>query len=71
MMLTKHIPSNINVEGNRVLLSYEGQPMTCYGCGEVGHLYSNCNKRRTMKTGNQLHQQTTYATIVGPLLYKL
>ena len=33
LLLTKHAPSHLTVAGHRVLLSYEGQPATCYGCG--------------------------------------
>jgi len=33
--LTKHIPSHVMIAGPRVLVSYEGQPTTCYGCGEI------------------------------------
>jgi hypothetical protein len=44
--LTKHIPSHITMAGNRVLVSYEGQPMTCYGCNGTGHLYKACPMRR-------------------------
>jgi hypothetical protein len=29
MILTKHIPSHIIVAGYRILISYDGQPMTC------------------------------------------
>ena len=35
--ITKHIPSRMTIEGHRVLVSYEGQPTTCYGCAEAGH----------------------------------
>jgi hypothetical protein len=31
--------------GHRVLLSYDGQPTTCYGCGDTGHLYPSCPKQ--------------------------
>jgi hypothetical protein len=31
---------------NRVLVSYERQLTTCYECGETGHLYLLCPKRR-------------------------
>jgi hypothetical protein len=34
----KHIPSHITVAGYRMLVSYERQPMTCYGCNDTGHL---------------------------------
>jgi len=39
MCLYRHVPSHLTVAGQRVLLSYEGQPDTCSGCGEAGHMY--------------------------------
>lgn len=47
--LAKHITSHITVAGNRVLVSYDGQPMTCYGCNETGHLYNVCPIRRRVR----------------------
>jgi len=44
--LTKHVASQVTVDGHRALLSHEGQPATCYGCGDIGHLYPTCPKRR-------------------------
>jgi hypothetical protein len=44
--LEKHIPSHIVVERNRNLVSYEGQPTTCYGCNETGHIYQVSPSRR-------------------------
>jgi hypothetical protein len=38
LLLTKPAPSHSTVAGPRFFLSYEGQPATCYGCGEVGHV---------------------------------
>lgn len=35
--LTKHIPSRLSVVGNRVLILFEGQPITCYESNETGH----------------------------------
>jgi hypothetical protein len=32
MSFTKHIPSHITIAGYRVLIPYDGQPQTCYGC---------------------------------------
>jgi len=37
MDLKKHIPSHMTIVGTRALISYEGQPTTCYGCNEPGH----------------------------------
>jgi hypothetical protein len=65
MTLNKHIPSNVTVDGYCLLLSYEGQPITCLGCGEAGHLYSTCTKRRSIRPELRLQQPTTYAAIVA------
>jgi hypothetical protein len=51
MDLTKHVPSHLTVAGPRILLAYEGQPATCYGCGVQGHMYQGCPARR--KPGRQ------------------
>jgi hypothetical protein len=44
--LKHNIPSDMNMDGNRVLITYNGQPLTCYGCGEIGHQYQACPHRR-------------------------
>jgi hypothetical protein len=46
IMLTRHVPPHLTVAKHRILLSYEGQPATCYGCGEVGHMYQGCPTRQ-------------------------
>jgi hypothetical protein len=38
MTLIKHIPSHMVVAGHRTLISYEGQPTTCYGYNDPGYL---------------------------------
>ena len=48
MVLSKHLPSHLNMAGQRALITYEGQPQTCYGCGEMYHLYMECPKRRSL-----------------------
>jgi hypothetical protein len=40
-----HTSSYLIIANNKVLLSYEGQPMTCYGCSNTGHLYNECPAR--------------------------
>jgi hypothetical protein len=48
MNLVQHSPSHVIVAGHRTLISYEGQPTTCFGCNEIGQLYQVCpNRRRT------------------------
>jgi hypothetical protein len=67
MTFTKHIPSHCTVEGHRVLISYDGQPMTCYGCGERGHLYPTCSNRRTIVTETRVRHRNPYASIAAPM----
>jgi len=66
MTLTKHIPSQLTVDGHKALLSYEGQPATCYGCGDIGHVYLTCPKRRDRGAMSRDQQHKTYATVVAP-----
>jgi hypothetical protein len=37
LQLKQHIPSHLLITGQRVLITYEDQPTTCYGCNEAGH----------------------------------
>jgi hypothetical protein len=46
MNLVQHIRSHLIVVGHRTSISYEGQPTTCFGCNEIGHLYHVCPHRR-------------------------
>jgi hypothetical protein len=54
--LKKHIPSHATMAGNRVLISYENQPPTCYGCNNVGHQNHECPRRR--QTNSQQSTQS-------------
>jgi len=56
LTLAKHIPSNITIAGHGVLVSYEGQPMTCYRCHETGHFHQACQLRR--RVGQMGHTGT-------------
>jgi hypothetical protein len=44
--MKKIIPSHTVIVGTRVLITYEGQSPTCYGCNEQGHHYQDCPRRR-------------------------
>ena len=46
MKLAKHLPSQMNIAGHRALPSYDGQPVTCYGCGDCGHINQACPWRQ-------------------------
>jgi hypothetical protein len=45
IVLKMHIPSTMLVGGYRARIYYEGQPQTCYACGEADHLYPECPRR--------------------------
>ena len=46
MKLDKHLPSHMVIAGDRVIVSYEGQPVSCYVCGGTGHMRQTCPHRR-------------------------
>lgn len=48
--LTKHVPSYLMIGGVRAIVMYEGQPRTCAGCGQEGHVRSECMHRRLVQT---------------------
>ena len=59
MKLNTHLPSRMNVTGNRILASYDGQPVTCYGCGDTGHISGMPQKvRRRNGDIRSAHQHT-------------
>jgi len=62
--LTKHIPSHMTIVVHRVLTSYEGQPLTCYGCGAIGHICHACPNKRG-KNKDLSTRITTYAAIAA------
>jgi hypothetical protein len=63
--LTKHIPSYFTIVGHRVLVSYNGQPQTCFGCGDMEHLLQVCPKRRTRGGSTGHLTQPTWAGITA------
>jgi hypothetical protein len=65
MTLTKHIPSYVIIDGHRTLISYEGQPQTCYGSGESSHMYHACPKRRMAKATTPPPEKPTWADITA------
>jgi hypothetical protein len=62
--LTRHLPSHMIIAGNRVLISYEGQPVPCYGCGAIWHLHQGCPMRRVKDMDRQGPEKTIYAYAV-------
>jgi hypothetical protein len=61
MPIQKHLPSHINIAGCRALISYEGQPQTCYGCGATDHIYQVCPKRQKITVSRMEQHGLTWA----------
>jgi len=63
MVLKIHIPSHATIATHRVLISYEGQPITCYGCNATDHMYQICPKRLETAKGRRNEQTITWAHV--------
>jgi len=55
----------MTIAGNTVLVFYEGEPSTCYGCGEAGHLYLVCPRRRKVAPAESMEPTTSWADIAA------
>jgi hypothetical protein len=65
MNLRQHIPSHMTIADQRVLITYDGQPLTCYGCSETGHQYRECPYRRTAPPPQKTPQTDTWVQILA------
>ena len=52
------------IANTRVLISYEGQPPTCYGCNEQGHQFQDCPCRKQPDTRQEETQNPSWADVV-------
>jgi hypothetical protein len=62
--MKKHVPSHIKIEGHHALISYEGQPMTCFRCNEQGHQIHECPRRRMPVSRQTNYDVNTWANVV-------
>ena len=67
MVLTQHIPSHLVIAEQRVLISYDGEPTTCHGCGEPGHLYPTCPRRQRRTQLPPSHAPVKYAAVAATM----
>jgi hypothetical protein len=67
LQLKQHIPSHMLIVGQSALITYKGQPITCYGCNEAGHQYGEC-PHRTAPPPQQPSHTDSWAQILvnGP-----
>jgi hypothetical protein len=63
MTLRRHVPSNIVMAGHRILVYYETQPTTFYGCDETGRVYQDCPRRRRGKEVEETDRTPTWAEV--------
>jgi hypothetical protein len=63
--LVQHTPSHILVAGHRTLISYKGQPTTCYGCNETGHTYQLCPHPKRAREQGQTNTTTSWADVAA------
>ena len=64
IMMSKHAPATMTVAGSKILLSYEGQPLTCYSCGQEGHVASTCATRHRTAEEKRQSRPASYAGVL-------
>jgi len=62
--LKRHMPSHLTIAGNNALISYDGQPPTCYRCNEPGHQQAECPRRKRLDLPTH-GMQSTWDDIVS------
>ena len=62
--LKEHLPSQMVIGGQRALISYEGQSVTCYTCGEQGHIKQQCTKNRKDNNNMDRAPNSSWARIL-------
>jgi hypothetical protein len=65
MALKTHVPSKTIIAGHRVMVTYEGQPLTCFKCNESGHYHQECPRRRNVAEARLTTGVTSWAEIVS------
>jgi len=63
--MAKHAPSHLTVAGYRVLISYDGQPVTCYGCGKTEHIFQDCPTRQAKNKARTTSRPDSYANVLA------
>jgi len=65
MSLVKHIPSNVSIAGYRAIITYQGQPTTCFSCNEPGHIKTECPHRRRERPEIRPSTKPTWAEVAN------
>ena len=59
------MPSNMSIAGNDVLISYAGQPQTCYRCNETGHQRQDCPRGKRLGPPSNMQPTHPWADVVS------
>jgi hypothetical protein len=65
MKLTKYLPSQMVIAGDKVIVTYEGQTASCYACGGTGHMQQMCPQRRKVEHPSSLSSEVSWAKITA------
>ena len=65
MKLDKLLPSHMVIAGDRVIVSYEGQPVSCYACGGTGHMRQTCPHRRIEEQASPPAPDNSWAKVAA------
>jgi len=65
MKIKQHLPSHMSIAGNDAIISYDGQPPTCYRCNETGHQQLECPRRKRLGLNSTTQPTPTWADIVS------
>ena len=63
--LKQLLPSHMSIVGKDAIISYDGQPPTCYRCNETGHQQLECPRRKRLGLTNTTQPTQTWADIVS------
>ena len=61
----KHLPSHLIIGGERAIVSYGGQPLSCYACGGTAHMRQTCPHRHSEEQVTPPTTDNTWAKVAA------
>lgn len=65
MKLRQHIPSHMSIAGNDTIITYNGQPTTCFRCNETGRQPIDCPRRNRLAQPAKERRPVSWADVVA------
>jgi len=62
MKFKQHLLPYMSIAENDAIISYDGQPPTCYRCNETGHQHLECPRRKRLGLNNSTQPTQTWQT---------